>query len=245
MDSEPEEGGFAYVDSAGTELLALDSLPSPSDIRGAICGGAAALPIGYDRWQARRSGDTGRQNANNFRNERGQIFRVRTGHATPDATCYLSPDSALVANARPVARRTPDACAPASVARITAVKKREVVHCWHIADAPARLAILAVQFVMIDSNALASLVVVGDSSLLFDDLPAVYNKLEGSTWRVDDGGVFSPGDFEVLFVAAMPYGFVMATVWGGAEGESCDLLVANRGNVFRLVNTGYRYQVPM
>jgi hypothetical protein len=241
----PHTGAFGYVDSSGTELLALDSLPSPSNVRGAICAGAAVQPVRYDRWQARRPEDNGRQNAYNFRNERGQIFRLGQGHATPNASCYLSPDSALVANARSVTRRTPDECAPASVARIAAVKKREVVHCWHIADASARLAVLAVQFVAIDSNALASLVVVGDSSLLFDDFPAVSNKVEGSTWRVDDGGVFSPGDIDVLFVAAMPYGFVMATAWGGAEGESCALLVANPGGVFRGLDKGYRYQAPM
>lgn len=236
------KGSFAYVDSSGTQLLALDSVPDPSTILGALCWGGIALPVRYDRRQARQAGDNGRQLAYNFRNQQGDVFRVMQERAPPDKTCYLSRDSALLANASTAAMREPSDCSPTHASRLAAAKRRQVIHCWHIASTPTNLEVLAVQFATIDSNALASLAVVGDSSLWFQDFPAVYN--DETTWRVDDGGVFSPKDFDILFVAALPYGYVMAIAWAGAEGESCELLLADSAGAFRTLTTGYRYWAP-
>lgn len=138
--------------------------------------------------------------------------------------------------------REPLDCLPAHAARLASAKRRQVIHCWHIAATPTHRDVLAVQFVSIDTNALASLAVVGDGSLVFKDFPAVYS--EETTWRVDDGGVFSPKDFDILFVAEMPYGYVMAIAWAGAEGESCELLLADSPGAFRTLTTGYRYWAP-
>lgn len=236
------KGSFAYVDSSGTLLLALDSVPDPSTILGAVCWGGVALPVRYDRRQARQAGDNGRQLAYNFRNQQGDVFRVTQERAPPDKTCYLSRDSTLLANASLAAMREPSDCSPAHASRLAAGKRRQVTHCWRIASTPTNLDVLAVQFATIDSNALASLAVVGDTSLWFQDFPAIYN--DESTWRVDDGGVFSPTAFDILFVAALPYGFVMAIAWAGAEGESCELLLADSAGAFRKVTTGYRYWAP-
>ena len=244
LAAQPSHGSFGYVDSSGMELLSLDSLRSPAEIRAAICAGGGAVAIRYDRWQARGPLDNGRQDARNFANESGQIFRVQGPRAPPNASCYLSPDSALVANAVPVTVVPPGDCSSDISARLAALGSREVLHCWHIADAAPRLTIVAVQYVTIDSNALARLAIVGDSTLVFEDLPAVSNKAQG-TWRVDDGGVFSPADFDFLFVAVMPYGFVIATDWTGAEGESCTLDVAPAVGVFRVLDESYRYRAPL
>lgn len=243
-DDEDPEGSFAYVDSTGTLLLSLASVRDSSTIRGAICGQGVALSVRYDRTQNRRPTDSGRQLASNFANEKGDVYRVARERAPPNKSCYLSSDTALLANARAATMSDPSECLPKAVARLTAAKQRRVVHCWHIASAPAHREVLAVQFVSIDSNALASLAVVGDSSLWFNDFPAVYDKLEGSTWRVDDGGVFSPADFDILFVAAMPDGYVMAIAWAGSEGESCTLLRVDSTGAFRTRVKGYRYWVP-
>jgi hypothetical protein len=238
-------GGFAYVDSSGTQMLALDSLPDPSTVTGALCPGGTALRVRYDRKQARRPNDNGRQVAYNFGNQQGDVFRVLQDPAPPDGTCYLSPDSALLASASAVTTREPSNCSPLQSSRLAAAKKREVIHCWHIATAPAQLEVLAVQFATIDSSALASLVVVSDSSLFFKDFPAIHNADEGSTWRVDDEGVFSPGAFDILFVASMPYGYVMAFTWAGAEGQSSELLLADSAGVFRTLTIGFRYWSPV
>jgi hypothetical protein len=238
------QGSFAYVDSSGTQLLAVDSLPDPSTIFGALCSRGVALPVRYDRKQARQANDNGRQVASNFRNEKGDVFRVIQEKAPPDKTCYLLRDSALLASARTATMREPSDCSPVQVSRLAAAKGRHVIHCWRIAAAPTDLEVLAVQFANIDSSALGSLAVVGDGSLLFKDFPAVYHGPDESTWRVDDEGVFSPKDFDILFVAAMPYGYVMAITWAGAEGESCELLIADSAGVFRTLTKAYRYRAP-
>jgi hypothetical protein len=238
------EGSFAFVDSSGTQLLAVDSLTDPSRIMGALCSGGVALPVRYDRRQGRQSNDNGRQVASNFRNEKGDVFRVVQQKAPPDKTCYLSGDSALLADARVVMVREPAECSAAQASRLAAAKARRVIHCWDIASAPMHLEVVAVQFANIDSSALASLAVVGDSAVLFKDFPAIYHGPDGSTWRVDDGGVFSPKDFDILFVAALPYGYVIAITWAGEEGESGELLLADAAGAFRTLTKGYRYWSP-
>jgi len=211
---------------------------------GALCSESPALPVRYDRKQARHANDNGRQIASNFLNQRGDVFTVTREKAPPDKTCYLSPDSVLLATARPATMREPLDCSPAQVTRLATAKKRQVIHCWEIATAPTDLRVLAVQFANIDSSALASLAFVGDSSLVFKDFPAVHDGSGEGTWRVDDEGVFSPRGFDIVFVAAMPAGYVVAFTWAGAEGESSELLQWESGSAFRTLAKGYRYWSP-
>jgi hypothetical protein len=239
------QGSFAYVDSTGTQLLALDSVPSPSTVRGALCFGGVALPVRYDRRQARQPSDNGRQMAYNFANQQGDVFRVLQGRAPPNKTCYLSRDSALLANARPATMHEPSDCSPAQAIRLAAAKARQVIHCWKIGATPTNREVFAVQFATVDSSALAAIIIDGDSALLVKDFPAVYRGPDDSTWRVDDGGVFSPQDLDILFSAPSPSGYVMAIAWAGAEGESSELVVADSTGVFRTATIGYRYWSPI
>jgi hypothetical protein len=238
------QGSFAYVNSDGTELLALDSLAAPSSISGAVCPGTGALRVRYDRRMGGQSDDNGRQVASNFGNEQGEVFTLTEAKATPDKTCYLSSDSTLIAWARTANTREPSACSSAEVSRLADVKRRKVAHCWTIATLPPHREVLAVQFADVDTNALASLVVIGDSSIVFKDYPAVRRADDQSTWRVDDEGVFSASSFDILFVADSPYGFVMATTWSGAEGEDSELMVADSAGNFRTLSKAYRYWSP-
>src|SRR3989442_15626231 len=52
-------GRFAFVDSSGTQLLALGPLADPSKILGAVCSRGLVLPVRYDRRQAQQPGDNG------------------------------------------------------------------------------------------------------------------------------------------------------------------------------------------
>jgi hypothetical protein len=241
-------GSFAYVDSSGTQLLALSPLTDPSKILGAVCSGGSVLPARYDRRQGGQKDDNHRQIVSNFSHEEGNVFRLLLGKARPDETCYLSADSALLAKAVGV---TPlglsaglSACSPSQSSRLAASKQRQVFHCWRLAQTPPDAQLLAVQFATIDSSALASLVVVRDSSLLFQDFPAVYRGPDESVWRVDDQGIFSPGDFAILFVAQLSHAYVMAVTWAGVEGESDELLRSDSTDMFHTVTKGYRYWVP-
>jgi len=60
--------------------------------------------------------------------------------------------------------------------------------------------------------------VFSDSSLWFEDFPAVRHADDESTWRVDDEGVFSPTSFDVLFVAQLADGLVIAYMGGRGRG---------------------------
>jgi hypothetical protein len=237
-------GTFAYADSSGTQLLALGSLADPSTVVGAMCSGRSVLPARYERRQHGQRDDNHRQIVSNFNREQGIVFRLTGGKARSDETCYLSADSALLAKAVRVTPLGLSACSPPEASRLAAAKQRDVVHCWRFSQLVPDAELLAVQFATIDSNALASLVVVGDSSLLFQDFPAVYRGPDESVWRVDDQGVFSPDSFTILFVARLSHAYVMAITWAGAEGESDELLVADSTHMFRTVTRAYRYWVP-
>src|SRR2546430_11410507 len=139
-----------------------------------VCAGGPVLPARYDRRQPGQKDDTHRQVASNFSREEGNVFRLTEGKARPDETCYLSADSALLAKAVGVTPLGLSACSPPQASRLAAAKQRQVVHCWRFARTPRDAEVLAVQFATIDSDALASLVVVRDSSLPFPDFPAVY-----------------------------------------------------------------------
>ena len=237
-------GHFGYVDSSGTQLLAIGTIEAPTGIVGAVCADGHVFPVRHDRKQARRRGDTGRQTAANFDNEAGDVFRFTAGPAQRDGTCYLSADSTLLARAVGVRPVEVEECPRATSSRIAVARSRQVIHCWHLAEGPgAQLA--AVQFVTVDSSALASIVVDRGGPMMFHDLPAVYRGPGEDLWRVEDGGVFSPADLHILFVAELPGGYMMATTWAGAEGESEQLLAADTTGNLRTLVTDYRYWVGL
>ena len=238
------QGTFAYVDSSGTQLLALGALADPSKVVGAVCSRGSVYPARYDRRQHGQPDNNRRQIVSNFSREPGIVFRLTRGAARPDETCYLSADSALLAKAVGVTPLGQSECSPPQASRLATSRRRPVVHCWRFARTAPDVELLAAQFATIDSNALASLVVVRDTSLLFQDFPAVYRGPDESVWRVDDQGIFSPGDIAILFFAQLSHAYVMAITWAGAEGESDRLLLADTTNAFRTVITDYRYWVP-
>ena len=237
-------GRFAYADSAGAHLLALGALEDPSTIVGAVCGEGRVLPVRYDRRQTRQPRDNGRQVASNFANQEGQVFRLSSGSAPPDGTCYLSPDSLLLSNAVAARSLGLPACAPAHVAGLAGAKGRAVTHCWRIAEISPGAEVLAAQFATIDSSALASLVLIRDGVMFFHDFPAVAHGADESLWRVDDQGVFSPRDFAILFVARVARTDVLAVTWAGAEGESDRLLRTDSTGAFPALLEAYRYWAP-
>jgi hypothetical protein len=135
-------------------------------------------------------------------------------------------------------------CLPAQVARLAAARERQVIHCWRLAQTRSNAEIIATQYATIDSNALASLVIVRDTALTWQDFPGVVRDGGNSVWRVDDEGVFSPQNFQILFVAELPHRYAVAIAWAGAEGESDQFLLADSASALRTVVQGYRYWAP-
>jgi hypothetical protein len=78
----------------------------------------------------------------------------------------------------------------------------------------------------------------------------VFEDYKGSTtgtdsiWRVDDGGIFNPRDFEIVAAFRSPHGYELVRAWAGPEGEST-VLLREEGAVFSNVLTQYRYWVGL
>jgi hypothetical protein len=234
-------GSFGFVNVNGSEIIALDSVPDPTVIRAAVCSRAHVYRVAYARKQARQPADNGRQVAANFGNESGDVFRVIGGGARADETCYLSADSGLVAGAVSVRADTGVGCDATRLRQAAQAKHRPVLHCWPLGSVNPHGEILALQFAVIDTSALASIVVADNDQLFFHDLPATYHGPSADVWRVDDNGTFSPDAFGIPFFCRLRDTFVMALTWAGAEGEDSYLLVADSVHAFRAVTQNYRY----
>ncbi len=237
-------GAFAFPDSSGTLLLALESVPEPASVRTAICRDAGRRPAGFLRAQERAASDNGRQTGRNFANLPGQVFRVSGGRVPAEETCYLSADSALAAGAAPAAPGPLADCRPEWTARVATARGRAVVRCRPMAAGPGGLVLFAAVFQTLDTNALASIVALDGDRLRFADFPATYGGPDESVWRVDDGGEFRPEDFRVLFVSRVRGVLVLGLTWAGSEGEDAYLLAADSGESFRTVSQAYRYWAP-
>jgi hypothetical protein len=237
-------GTFAFADTRGAELLALDSLAAPAVIRAALCSGGGVHPVVHVRHQRAQPASDDRQNAANFAYEAGEVFRVVSGAAPADGTCYLTADSALVAAAAPVAASAAAKCDSTLSRRAARAKGREVVACWPLATAASGAAIYAVEFVTVGPAALASLVLTDPARLLFADFPAKYRGPGQDVWRVDDQGTFSPEGFAILFLGRLRGTYVMGVTWMGEEGENAFLLAADSADALRFVTKSYRYLAP-
>lgn len=247
LATPPPDGSgfsFAYVDSSGTQLLALGPLAAPTAMLGAVCGGENVLHVAHDRRQERGKEDTGRQLASNFAMEAGEVFRVKDGFAKPDETCLLTQDSVLLAA---VAERRPlelAACSARQSDLLAVVAGRKLVDCWRVEALGGRAETVVAQFVTIDTSALAALAIVDDSVRLYHPFPATYHGPDSDLWRVDDQGEFAPGTLKTLFAARMRDEWVLAFSWAGAEGESSTVLGSDGTRGARELATAYRYWVP-
>ena len=236
-------GAFAFVNETGTELLSLDRNLAPDSYSAAICG-QGRYPVRYVRTQGERPETTHRQVAGNFANEPGNVFQLEGGSATPNETCFLTIASALpriAAAPRPLDRA---ACGASQMAQLARLAGRNVVKCWRLAEIEGGSQFVAVQFIHVDTSALAAVALVRDTVLLFHALPARYSGPGESSWRVDDGGVFDPSAIRLLFTAVLPRGHAAALLWAGAEGESDELVIADSTVRTRSAVVAYRYWSP-
>lgn len=239
-----DEGDFAFADTSGRELLALDSLAEPARLRFAICARAAVYPVAFARRQVPRAEGSGRQSARDFGNEGGAVFRVVSGAVPEDATCYLTADSALAASAAAAGPGGGEECGAGVARRAAQAKGRAVQDCRPFATTPSGAEIDAVRFATVDTSALASLVLADSVRLLFADFPARYSGPDQDVWRVDDGGKFPTEGFDILFLGRRGGHAVVGLTWMGSEGQDAFLFVADSADALRVVTMSYRYLAP-
>lgn len=246
-------GSFAYVHADGRQLLALDSLFPPRAVRWALCAGARVLPVRHAGRQLARPGDSGRQRAANFDHQEGERYTVAAGEADPDASCYLTADSALAAAVLSPAAAVPTACAPVLRRRLEAAERRPVRRCWPLAAFAPGVTVAVAEMAPMGSEALGVLAVADGDTLRLDRYPATLGRPGQDLWRVDDGGIFRPDGFRVLFAARRDGEPVVAVSWMAAEGENLYLLAPGRdprgeaappGGDFGHWHRSYRYLAP-
>jgi hypothetical protein len=116
-----QHGAYAFPDTGGTRLLATADVPQPARLHTALCSGGRRLTVRFERQQAARPDNNGRQSPYSFDKVAGSVFTITQGTIDRDATCFLASDS-LVASATllPVERPgMPTDCSQAARQRVS------------------------------------------------------------------------------------------------------------------------------
>jgi hypothetical protein len=235
-------GAFAFPNAAGTELLIRHNLPHPEHLQTALCGGRK-VAIRFARRQPRGQ-DHARDWPDEFSRLEGTVFRVVNQRVDPQSTCFIAEDSLLAGaellRVNPSAKPAP--CTADQQGRIAALRPRGITSCWIIAAAAPMIA--AVEYTRAGRDALASLVVMTNSRTVQMDFHAEYTNDCDDLWRVEDGGHLWPERFLVPFLLRKGNALVVPMAWGGAEGVSLHLYLAESTAPASEVISDYWYRAP-
>jgi hypothetical protein len=124
-------------------------------------------------------------------------------------------------------------------ARIEQAKKRKLDDSWGLSEIEGRGQLFLVRFARSGNEALAGIVLITPSKLVFLDFKGSYED-DTSVWRVSDGGELDHMMFDVFFVFETGKGIEFAYGWKAPEGESIEL-VRETGDVFVKLVDSYRY----
>ncbi|EIJ41270.1 hypothetical protein BegalDRAFT_0350 [Beggiatoa alba B18LD] len=236
-----DNSGFAFADTTGSRLLALGELNAPDKITTALCEGNRLLPVSYVQLQ---SGNNNRNSlrdiAQNFNNQRGELFLIAEGNTRPDSTCLLLNDNDKLAlgTQQPIMMGVYADCERAIIQRLTQQRQRAINQCWHLANVGKNGQIVVAEFQRQNNEMLASIIYVSPTNLIFQDYLANYN--QSSCWRIDDSCKFDPGGFHIYSVFQSAQALYLILTWDGAEGQNAMLLKASNA-LFEAVKQGYRY----
>ncbi|MCK7580209.1 MAG: hypothetical protein MZV65_34175 [Chromatiales bacterium] len=201
---------------------------------------------GIQAGDARR--DSGRASSQNFARQAGQLLSLTDGEVSGDDICLLAPPEFFRAREplpyEPLLAREDqgDECSAPLRGRIAEARKRPLAGCWPVAVIGDEDGAYVVLFERRGPDSLAALVLDRGGRLAFRDYPGNAQD-ESSVWRVDDGGVFDPGAFDILFVIEGPQGVELGVEWAGAEGANVALLQAD-GALLRERLAAYFYRAP-
>lgn len=235
---------FGLSNAKGDQVILLNHDENiPRQLNAILPSGENCL-LTFVEKRTRKPEDTGRQTAKNFDNLGGVVFQTMKECLTGDQTVVLvDPDHLDKHTPVPV---KPDDFSPvdsADISRIEAAKKMKVQSSWNLAGLGPDATIALVQFIPQRNKNIASLVLITKKHIVFEDYRG-NTKNDNSVWRVDDGGVFNPRDFQILAAFRTSSGYELIRAWAGPEGESSALL-REEGAKFLTVLTQYRYWVGL
>lgn len=234
---------FAFADTTGKRLRALDHQEQPDSLTRAACPGKETLTIRFTGKKEGTQKNTGRDTAANFEAGGGFYYQILNGQTTADTVCLLTDERFFAGKtALPLlpGSEKPDA---STKERIEKTKKRRVKEAWGMGRLAPDREFSLVLFERKDDQALFSIVMAAPSRLVFLDFPGSYED-EGSVWRVDDGGEIDPLFFDIVLVFETGQGIEFMYSWRGAEGESVGF-VQEAGDVFRVIKSSYKYMSPL
>ncbi|KPK49395.1 MAG: hypothetical protein AMS22_13735 [Thiotrichales bacterium SG8_50] len=237
---------FAFSNEHGSHLLALGDVGDPEGVSTAVCEDGKRYALKHlGKQGADPKKDSGRDVVQNFRFLEGNVYKVRSGFAGGDRNCLIATADFFAGRqvlkvGRSFASSSKAGCSPSYRQRIERLRARKVVRCVLLARVENQ-SVLALEFERRPKDALATVVLVGPEHQTFWDLPG---RDDGqSTWRVDDGGHFKPGDLSVLFAFSHESFTELGIAWVGVEGTSLSYLRPKGGRFF-LYRNDYRYHAP-
>ncbi|WP_341278572.1 hypothetical protein [Paenibacillus sp. FSL H8-0537] len=242
------KGAFGFADEAGKQLLVGPTEGGGGQWPGfnlAVGHNGQLLKIKYKTEQTATEADNGRQTAQNFANQQGQLFEVVEGKAEPNETYFLIDDQSVKPEMLlSITGKRSGQAADEVLAAIAKSKNRSVEKLWPLEEiGDEGNTLYLVQFERQGKDMLASLALQTADGFVFQDYPAEFN--ESSTWRVDDGGEVIPEMFSFLFAAKTADGIVLGVKWMGAEGENVSFLSEKDGKFSELDLSYGRYMSPV
>lgn len=234
---------FGFCDTDGKKILLLaDTLLSPSQFSKVFSADHKLSDVRYIEMKKATEEDNGRQNEFNFKNCKGYLFEVKE-NAVTSAHTVVCVTAAFISSRKIIPVRAPVIMelSTANKARIETAKNRQIREYRCLALLGKDSAIYLFEFDNIGESALATLAYVTPGKIIYQDFPAQYNDM--STWRVDDGGRFGVGYFEVLAIFEKNGKLEIVTDWPGAEGTNTEFLREN-GNELKPLKGYARYTAP-
>ncbi len=235
---------FGLSNAQGDQVIIYDNNANISHQLYAILPSGGKCLLNFVEKRTRKAEDTGRQTADNFDNLGGVVFQTSSECLKGGRTIVLI-ESDFLDKHKPIPVK-PNMLSPLNntdISRIESAKKLKSKSSWNLASLSSDATIALVQFFPQGNNTIASLVLITKEHVVFEDYPG-NAKDANSVWRVDDGGIFNPRDFQILAAFQSPYGFELIRAWAGPEGENA-VLLREEGANFLKVLTQYRYWVPL
>lgn len=235
---------FGLSNAKGDQVILLNHDENiPRELHAILSPGGNCL-VTFMEKRTRKPEDTGRQTAQNFDNMGGVVFQAPNECLAGDRTVVLIDPAHLDRHTPiPVKANTLSPLDDADISRIEAARKFKVQSSWNLASAGTDATIALVQFSPKRNTNIASLVLITKKHIVFEDYRG-NTRDSNSVWRVDDGGIFNPRDFQILAAFRTSSGFEIIRAWAGPEGESSALL-REEGAKFLTVITQYRYWVGL
>ncbi len=239
-----EEMEFGFANSEGNNILTTktEGLKDPAKFSMAIAENGSQFAIQFVAQKEATENDNGRQNEYNFKDIGGFLYKVKGGTVSAEQSLMLVTADFLTKH-KPL-KFNPSASNSLSKATRTKIegeKGRKIKKSNLLRKLEGGQEIWLFVFQQKADSALASLAVVSEGKVIYQDYPALHNEI--STWRVDDGGEFGLDDIHIL--AAFDYAgkIEIVTDWAGAEGFSIDFLQED-GKAFRSLKNDGRYCAP-